>query len=317
MPVSAFWLDCDPGFDDWMAWLLLEALAVKLGKTQLAGVSCTHGNTSLPNVMSNAQNIASLMRWPVPIYSGAYQALAGEGETAERVLGPQGMRTSGAALPAAPSSAVALSLQDGLASLTRPGVIIALGPLTNLACQLLPHWGWDTPIVWMGGSTDRGNHTAAAEFNALADPEAASKVFSNAKNIRMVGLNVCREILLAKVDLQKFSSLRSEQARVFTGHLEAYQAIRSADGARPMPLYDPVAVAAALHPEWFEFSPARVDVECKGDFTRGMTVCEFRLTPLRQANAQVATAVQANTIKEWILQTAYSYLLRYEEAHDA
>jgi purine nucleosidase len=299
-----------------MAWLLLQAQAQETGACRMAGMSLTHGNTSLSNVIVNAQNIAQLMQWPFAAYAGASQALAGKGETAERVLGPQGMRTCGEALPQATSQEAPESLVKALDRLAQPEAIVALGPLSNLASTLLPHWGWNTPIVWMGGSTDRGNHTAAAEFNALADPEAAAHVFSQAHNLRMVGLNVCRDILLTKKDLQRFASLRSVQARVFAGHLEAYQCIRSADGSKPMPLYDPVAVAALLHPEWFEFTPARVDIECLGQFTRGMTVCEFRLTPSRQANTQVATSVQAIQVKEWILQTTYCYLLGYEEAQN-
>jgi purine nucleosidase len=307
--VGKLWLDFDPGFDDWMAWLLLDA--------KIVGLSCTHGNTSLLNVIANAQSISQLMRWSHPIYAGALQALAGQGESAECVLGPQGMRSTGTNLPQTSTIVMPARLEHAVKALPRPEAIIALGPLSNVASLLLPQWGWDTPLVWMGGSTDRGNHTAAAEFNALADPEAASQVFSQAQDLRMVGLNVCREILLTNSDLERFSCLRSVQGQVFFGHLQAYQRIRSPDGSRPMPLYDPVAAAAFLHPEWFEFSPARVDVECDGQFTRGMTVCEFRLTPNRQANARVATAVQADKIKEWILQTTYDYLLRYEVASHA
>jgi purine nucleosidase len=311
--VSRVWLDCDPGFDDWMAWLLLEAQAFATPTVQLQGISLTHGNTSLVQVSANAQAIGSLMGFTTPVFLGAAQALRGRGETAERVLGPQGMRTTGPALDTSAPLALA-SLQSVLPSMVAPDCIIALGPLTNLASTLLAHRGQDLPVVWMGGSTDRGNHTAAAEFNALADPEAAAQVFTRAKQIRMIGLNVCTDVLLESADVARFAALGSAQARVFTGHLEAYQRIRSADGTRPMPLYDPVAVAAALHPEWFEFSPARVDLECHGKFTRGMTVCEFRLNSHRTANAQVATTVNAVEVKRWILETCYAYLQRFEES---
>lgn len=311
---SSVWLDCDPGFDDWMAWLLLEAHAATQSKFQVHGISLTHGNTRLDQVSANAQAIASLMGFSTPLWVGAAQALQGPGESAERVLGPQGMRTTGPALDTtAPAQLVSLSaILPGLAP---PDCIIALGPLTNLAQRLLSQWGPQIPVIWMGGSTDRGNHTAAAEFNALADPEAAAQVFASTQQMRMVGLNVCREVLLDRADVERFETLSSKQARVFTGHLAAYQRIRSADGARPMPLYDPVAVAAALHPEWFEFTSARVDVECAGEFTRGMTVCEFRLNATRSANALVATGLQAHVVKRWILDTTYTYLQRFEACH--
>ena len=50
-------------------------------------------------------------------------------------------------------------------------------------------------IVWMGGSTERGNRTPYAEFNAWADPEAAAAVLASGVPFTMVGLNLTHQAL--------------------------------------------------------------------------------------------------------------------------
>ena len=45
----------------------------------------------------------------------------------------------------------------------------------------------------MGGSTGRGNHTPAAEFNIVVDAEAAAAVFSSTWPVTMVGLNLTHQ----------------------------------------------------------------------------------------------------------------------------
>jgi len=58
--------------------------------------------------------------------------------------------------------------------------IAPIGPLTNIALllRLHPHLvSKITHVCLMGGSIGEGNTTASAEFNILADPEAADVVF--------------------------------------------------------------------------------------------------------------------------------------------
>jgi inosine-uridine nucleoside N-ribohydrolase len=61
-----------------------------------------------------------------------------------------------------------------LAGAGEPVTIFATGPLTNIAAAL-EHVERERirEIVWMGGSTERGNRTPYAEFNAWVDPVAA------------------------------------------------------------------------------------------------------------------------------------------------
>jgi purine nucleosidase len=298
MPLErTVWLDCDPGFDDWLAMLLLAACP----GVRWAGMSVVAGNAPLVITLDNALRICDLHGWSVPVHAGCDEPLEGVKETAQGILGTQGMRTMGTPLPettrqAASQDAVG-ALLGHLRSSGEPTTLLATGPLTNIAMGLkrdrvaMSHV---SEIILMGGSTDRGNHTPAAEFNIFADPLAASQVFSSGIPIRMFGLNLCRQLLLTQAHVQTLRSLPGAKAQIVAGYLDAYQRIRSADGSLPMPLYDP-AVALWLHePKLFVFQAAPVDVEIQGQFTRGMTVCDLRNRSRRPSNAQVAMEAAAD-----------------------
>src|SRR6185436_3716581 len=92
------------------------------------------------------------------------------------------------------------------------------------------------------------------------------------------------------------------RAAWLVGYLDAYQRLRQPDGSVPMPLYDPVVAAWLWQPELFTFKPARVDIELQARFTRGMTVCDFRLGPQRRANAEVAMTADGPAVVALMLR---------------
>jgi purine nucleosidase len=290
------WLDCDPGFDDWLAMLLLA----QCPGVHWAGMSVVAGNAPLGVTLDNALRICDLHGWHVPVHAGSAQSLEGPQETAQSILGAQGMRTTGVPLPATTRQAASQdavgALLAHLRSSSQPTTLMAIGPLTNIALAIAQDraaMSQVSEIILMGGSTDRGNHTPAAEFNIFADPLAASQVFASGIPIRIFGLNLCRQLLLTQAHVQTVQALPGAKAQIVAGYLDAYQRIRSFDGSLPMPLYDP-AVALWLHaPELFEFQAAPVDIELQGQFTRGMTVCDLRNRASRPCNAQIAMQVNA------------------------
>lgn len=287
------WLDTDPGFDDWLTMLLLAA---NPGLDWL-GVSVAAGNAPLDVTFDNALRIKSHYGLSVPLYRGCATPLAGavQAETAQAILGQDGMRTTGAALPPVAPAIPGIHAADAMIDAIRrdPGQItlLAIAPLTNVATALLqaPEIAAGIKeIILMGGSTDQGNHTAAAEFNMYADPEAADIVFRSGVPLRMFGLNLCRQFCLSSADVAQVRAVGTQRSDWLAGYLDAYQRIRSADGSLPMPMYDPVVALYLRWPDLFEFKPAHVDIELNGRFTRGMTVCEFRVPKRAAANTQIA-----------------------------
>lgn len=308
------WLDADPGFDDWLTMLMLAAHP----RLRWLGLSVVAGNAPLPVTLANALRIRHHYGLQLPVYAGCAEPLAGALETAQRVLGAQGMATTGAALPEVAALAdgddgVAAML-DALRGSAEPVTLLAIGPLTNIARALqaapdsVDHIA---ELVLMGGSTERGNHTPAAEFNIVADPEAAAIVFdTRGLKRRMFGLNLCRQVLLERRHVEQVQAWPGQRAAWLAGYLDAYQRIRSADGSAPMPLYDPVVAAWLWQPELFEFQAARVEVELQGRFTRGMTVCDFRVGAQRPANAEVAMHAEGPAVIDCVLRAVQQALRR-------
>ena len=181
-------LDCDPGHDDAVAILLA---AGRPDAVELRAVTTVGGNAELEKVTLNARRVLTLAGvTDVPVAAGAAGPRRGDLITALDVHGQSGL--DGAELPEPamaldPRGAVELMVDRG------PATVVATGPLTNVAALLEHSPQTVQEIVWMGGSTARGNTRPYAEFNALVDPEAAEIVFASGKPLTMVGLNLTHQ----------------------------------------------------------------------------------------------------------------------------
>lgn len=284
------WVDTDMGVDDLMAILLLAETH------DIDGVSLVFGCAPLDQVRQNARDAAAAYGWGWPLVEGADRAILGDIETATRILGPTGQPSRGARLPVVPdpgSFPPALpALIDWLETQTE-ATILALGPLTNIAHlaltrpDLLSRIG---RIIWMGGSAGRGNHTAHAEFNAIADPEAVAVVLSRAIPMVMVDLEACRQVLF---DDSHLTDMPPVMADLVGGYLD----IALSRGRGAMALYDPVAAAFMVRPDLFTLTPVAITVDLHDPDRRGQT----RVTPKSTASTQIITALQDAPIRDLCL----------------
>lgn len=282
------WIDTDMGVDDLFAVLLVMKLR------QIDGISLSFGNAPLDQVARNAQGARVHFGWDVPIYAGAECALLGVAETAQRVLGDTGMPSRGHRLsndaavfePAQPALIAWLETQ-------KSAEILALGPLSNLAILALSRPDLIdriARITWMGGAMTRGNHTASAEFNALADPEAVAVLLTRHVPLAMIDLDACRKVEIDETDVQNVDT-----SPLLRDLLGGYLDIALDRGRRAMALYDPVAAAAFIAPALFQFEPAQITMELAGSHTRGRTVVDQREP--RAANGFIVTDLQAGKVK--------------------
>jgi inosine-uridine nucleoside N-ribohydrolase len=180
-------------------------------------------------------------------------------------------------------------------------VVVALGPLTNLAKAVErdpKRLRKAARIVVMGGVVAfPGNVTPGAEFNFYVDPEAAAAVFEAGLPLELVPLDVTRQVVLRQSELAaRLHRCQSRVARFmadFTLHGFAFGA-QGGDGG--IALHDPLAMGVALDPSLVGFEPLHVQVECEGRITRGMSIADRR--PLRshrkrRPNCRVAVSVDA------------------------
>jgi purine nucleosidase/pyrimidine-specific ribonucleoside hydrolase len=276
-------LDCDPGHDDAIAILL----AAGDPRCDLRAVTTVAGNASLEKVTLNARRVMTLAGLrDVPLAAGAAGPLRGPLVTAPEIHGDSGL--DGAVLPD-PEVAVdprpAVELLEG----SLPATLVATGPLTNIAQLLERAPGAVGEIVWMGGSSGRGNVRPYAEFNAFVDPEAAAAVFASGARLTMVGLDLTHQAPATPEVFARLRALDSEVATVVADWLEAFAAgYRSVFGLPGPPMHDPCALALALDPAIATCQDAFVAVETTGEWTRGATVVDLHGRLGREPNARVA-----------------------------
>jgi inosine-uridine nucleoside N-ribohydrolase len=299
-------LDCDPGHDDAVAILL----ALGSPSIDLLGITTTFGNCPVPDATRNAQRVLALAgRADVPVAVGAAGPVTGEGaHLGNYVHGVSGL--DGPELPepqAGPVEEDAVPfLAAALAASPRPVTVVATGPITNVARLLEQHpevRGQVAEIIFMGGSTERGNHTPTAEFNTFADPEALDVVLRSGLPVRMVGLNLTHQALATREVVERMSAMEHRIGRTCAEWMgffgSSYNRIWEFDAP---PVHDPCTIAAVIDPDVIQWRDAFVAVELAGRWTRGTTVVDlYRRYPDQPANVSVAMTLDADRYWDLVL----------------
>lgn len=286
-------IDTDPGVDDALALLL----ALSAPGWRVEAITTVAGNVPVEQATRNvARILGSLAVDPPPLVGvGAAGPRRGPLLTATDVHGPDGLaglgqrrgRDGQALLPEAPLARHPGGAADLLVASARrwPGrlVVVALGPLTNLAESLDRDQGAlrrVARVVVMGGAVKApGNVTATAEFNVYVDPESAARVLGAALPLTLVPLDVTRQAVWSEAGVRRLARATGRAARC--AHLVGQAALalphhREAGG---LVLHDPLAVAVALDPTLVETEELPLTVELEGRHTRGMTVADRRVPP--------------------------------------
>ncbi|ANJ28347.1 nucleoside hydrolase [Agromyces aureus] len=290
-------VDCDPGHDDVFAlWLAAGHPAL-----DLRAVTTVGGNVPIEHTSRNARIVLSVAGVvDVPVAAGASGPLERPLVTAEWIHGENGL--GGPALPEPtvpldPRTATEL-MSDVLEASDEPVAIIATGPITNVAAlirarpDLVPRI---REVVWMGGSTERGNATPYAEFNALVDPEALDLVLRSGIRFTMVGLNVTHLALVTPAVRARLADVGTRTSAFGDELLEFF--CRTNDevfGMPDGPLHDPVAVAVLADPGVVELRRTRLDIELVGTETTGATSVDFDGMLGREPNAWVAVGLDVD-----------------------
>ncbi len=272
-------IDCDPGHDDALA----IALALARPELDVLGITTVGGNAALPDTTRNAQRVLALLgRADVPVAAGAPAPLLRPLERAPEVHGTSGLEGADLPEPAVPvraEGAVAF-LRGVIEGATNPVTLIPTGPLTNIATLLLtaPHLADRIgQVCLMGGAVAAGNWTPAAEFNIWVDPEAARIVFRSGLPITMVGLDATHQALMLPADVERLEALGTRAATVFADLLRYFARFhRERYGWDGAAIHDAVAVARVAVPDLVRTERYHVDVETRGDLTRGRTVVDTR-----------------------------------------
>jgi purine nucleosidase len=302
LPLRSVILDTDPGGDDIVALFWLMALKQR-GLIQIAAVTTVGGNVSAAQTFRNASQMLSLLGdTQTPLGRGLGEI---SGEDASHIHGADGMGHLSQQLPppihswntaiASPRLIIQILEQH-----PQQVTIVAIGPLTNLAQaeQMKPGvLRQAKDVVIMGGAFEQGgNITSHAEFNIYFDPIAAQTVFASRSDLVVLPLDVTHRLLLSQTQGRSLTAAypHYEPARVLQQLWDFLTTTalqyRETQGELGFLVHDAAAIAYLCYPHLFTFQRRQVQIETRGEWSRGQTVWDHRLLP-QQPNAWVACDV--------------------------
>lgn len=275
-------IDCDPGHDDAIAIIL----AAGNPNIDLLGITTVAGNQTLEKVTRNALSVCAVAGIRVPVARGSSVPLVTPQIVADDIHGDTGLDGPYLPLPAFeldPRHAAQFIVDTVMAHPPGTVSLVPVGPFTNiaLAMRLEPQIIERVKsVVVMGGAYTRGNVTPGAEFNVYVDPEAAEAVFRAPWDVTMMGLDLTHQAL-ATSELQE--RVRAIGGPVSQFVLDVWEFVGSTYKRQyefdAPPVHDACCVAALIDPDAFTTAKADVRVELHGEWTKGMTVVNFRDVP--------------------------------------
>ena len=286
-------IDCDPGHDDAIAILL----ALASPEVELRGIVTVAGNQTVDKTTRNALKVLELAgRSDIPVVRGADAPLRRPLRTAPHVHGESGLDG-----PDLPEPTTAPSTDDP-ADWLEPGVVlVATGPLTNVA-RLVERGVRTDGIVWMGGAIAEGNITPAAEFNAYVDPEAAAIVFGSGIPVTMVGLDVTHMALFTRAHAERLRNT-GRAGRVVAELSDFFQVFHEKRyGFDGSPIHDAMAVAEVIDPTLMTKVHCNVEIETASRFCDGRTVVDRWNSTAGPRNSHVGVDVDAHRFLELLVE---------------
>jgi inosine-uridine nucleoside N-ribohydrolase len=297
-------LIADPGIDTAFA----VALALNDPNLDVIGILPTAGNVSAEQATANVHTLIDVVdppKWPK-----LASALPARYDTDGQALhGPGGL--GGVSFPSATRHTLH-SADKVLCELAhehpRQVTVINLGPLTTLATALdrdptLPAV-LDQTVIIGGCWREAGNAGPVAEFHIHLDPEAAKRTFAAELNPLLITLDTTRKLMFSPSDLLELPNPDSRTCQflrqIVPFGIRASSNLYGIEGFHLKDVLGTVAVAVA---GCVSSEPHFVDVETRGDLTRGMTVIDSRPSPAAGPNARVATGVAVPEVRAYIERT--------------
>lgn len=293
-------IDCDPGQDDAVALFLAMSSPDEL---EILGITTVAGNVPLELTQRNARMMCDIAgRKSTLVFAGCNKPMRREAITAEYIHGNTGIDGVDVFEPETPlqeQHAVDFIIETLLAADAHAITVVPTGPLSNIGTaierepKILEHV---KEFVIMGGAMrEGGNRSPSAEFNILADPEAAEIVFNSGRPVTSMGLDVTHQVLSTRERVARIRALGNPVAEATAGMLSFFHRYDSKKyGSEGAPLHDPCTVAWLLKPELFKTRVCNLSVETQSELTLGHTAVDFWHVTDRPHNVDWAYEVDAD-----------------------
>jgi inosine-uridine nucleoside N-ribohydrolase len=291
----------DPGIDGAFA----VALALYDPNVDVLGLLATAGNVSAEQATRNIHVLVEQLdppRWP---RLGAAPAVDYEID-GKRLHGPEGL--GGVSFPFAALHHIPAS-EKLLVELVKQNphevTVICMGPLTVLTRAFDLYAELPTVVkrlICMGGTlAEPGNVGPVTEFHFTCDPVAARKVLGCGAPITLVPLDVMRKVLFSPSDLLGLPTDGPRACR-FLRQIVPFGIAATSNlyGIEGFHVKDVLGVIALAQPEALQTKPMRVDVETRGELTRGMSVFDQRPWETGMPNVDLAVEVSRDMVRGYM-----------------
>ena len=256
-------------------------LAAKSEKLDLLGITVVAGNQTLEKTQVNARNVCQCLGLDVPVYAGCGQPMVREKMVAADIHGETGLDGpvfEPLTKPLEDKHAVQFMI-DTLMGSDGDITMVTTGPMTNLAMamRMEPRIVEKIErIVLMGGAYTNGNVTPAAEFNIIADADAAYVCFTSGRPITMVGLDVTRKALCYPAVVDRMEKVGNQASKLFVDLMRHFcKSQKEVFGWEGGPLHDPITVAYLIDPSVLTVKPMHAEIDIRSTQSYGRTNCDY------------------------------------------
>jgi inosine-uridine nucleoside N-ribohydrolase len=290
----------DPGIDGAFA----ITLALFDPDLDVLGLAAAAGNVKAEQATRNAQTVVEQLDPPrLPRFGTALPVDYDTDGT--KLHGPGGL--GGSKFQCAPLHHKLSSdklISDLVRQYPKEVTVVAMAPLTVLARAFdrdpeLP--ALMRRLICLGGTWhEPGNASAVTEFHFSCDPLAARQVLRCGTPILLVPLDVTRKLVFSPSDLLQLPNPDSRACR-FLREIVPFGigATSNLYGVEGFHLKDVVGVAAVALADVLSTRPTFVDVETRGELTRGMTVVDVRPTAPKP-NVDLAVGVDVQAVRDYM-----------------
>ncbi len=302
-------IDTDMAMDDWMAIVyLLLSPAVDVRAITVVATGEAHAGPGT----STARRLLALTNTPnVAVVNGRSTPLRGNNRfsmLARLAMDARlGLRLPASRQPRDRRPAAEVLIEQLLAA-TEPVMIVALGPMTNLAeaIQRQPEIvGRIKLICGMGGALEvPGNireilprsANVHAEWNMYIDPYAAGVVLQSGVPYTLVPLDATNQLPLTAAFIDRLSAAATTPGATFV--LRLLRRIKRLIGSKTFYFWDPLAAVVATHPEVASFEQRRLRIVEEDGAECGRLMADVSGSPI-----QVCTRVDQARFEAIVLHT--------------
>lgn len=257
-------IDTDLGDDVDDAAALMLALSCK--EVEIAGVTTVFRDTKKRAWM--VKDLLGLYgRDDIPVYAGYGDPIMGKRKGSWEEPVQYGLIKGVSVKPEMPEAH--MHADDFIIHMVKEDgnlVILAMGAMTNLAMAFLkePELMRNIPIIGMGGAF----MNSSPEWNILCDPEAASIVMEQSRELILMGLDVTKFLI---IDRERLDSWKARKDRRMDYFLKGVEMFREAS-RYPVTFHDVLLVAYLIDSQVASLKKGNFAVELSGKHTRGTMV---------------------------------------------